>query len=414
MLKIKFLGALNEIGNSGILIESEKERILLDYGLKVKENPPKFPLKVSNVHTILVSHAHLDHIGSLPILSSKKLKIYSVKPTKEMAKIVLEDNIKVLNEEGIFIPFNKNDVEKIISKFRNVEYNKKLRRGKFEFSFLNAGHILGSAMIKIENEKLLLYTGDFKLFNTTLHNGCEKVKAEILIMETTYWNKIHPNREELEKEFVENVEETLNNGGIVLLPSLAVGRTQEIIGIFGKYDIDAEIYVEGMAAKVTEIYKKYCERIENKKYFIKGIEKVKFVRSKKERKKILKEKQKIVVCGSGMLDGGPAIYYARKICNDKNSSIFLTCYQLPDTPGRILIERKKLVTKNEIKNVECNVNYFDFSTHSDRNELIKFIEIVNPEIIFLVHGENISGFLEDLKDYNVFIPTYEKNSFIIP
>jgi putative mRNA 3-end processing factor len=414
MIKIRFLGALNEIGNSAILIEKNKEKILIDYGLKVKENPPKFPLRVDNVDYILVSHAHLDHIGSLPLFSSKKIKIYSVKPTKEIAKIVLEDNIKVVNEEGIIVPFNKFDVEKIISRFRNVEYNKIFKKGKFEFRFLNAGHILGSSMIKIENEKSILYTGDFKLFNTTLHNGCEKTKADILIMETTYWNRLHPERENLEREFIKDVEETLDAGGLVLLPSLSVGRTQEIIGIFGKYDIDAEIYVEGMAAKVTEIYKKYLNRIENKKFFEKGIEKIRIIRNKKERKKIIKEKQKIIICGSGMLDGGPAVYYSKKIFNDKNSSIFLTCFQLPNTPGRILIEKRKLIVDSIRKDVECNVKLFDFSAHSDRNELLEFIKKVDPEVIFLVHGENIFGFLEDLKDYNVFVPTYDQNTFIIP
>ena len=413
MLKIKFLGALNEIGNSALMIENGNESILIDYGLKVKEYPPKFPLKADNFQNILISHAHLDHIGSLPIFSSKKVKIYSVKPTKEIAKVVLEDNIKVLTEEGIFVPFNKYDVEKIISKFRNVEYEKKYERGSFEFYFLNAGHILGSSMIKIESEKSILYTGDFKLFPTTLHNGCKKTKAEILIMETTYWNKLHPERESLEKEFIESVEETLDSGGIVLLPSLAVGRTQEVIGILGKYDINAEIYVEGMAARITEIYKNYLEKIENSKYFEKGLKKVRIVRSRKERKRILKEKQKIVICGSGMLDGGPAVYYSEKIYKDKNSSIFLTCYQLPNTPGRILVERKKLITKNSVKNVECNVKFFDFSAHADKNELLKFIESVDPQIIFLVHGENIFGFLEELKDYNVFVPTYEENTFIV-
>ncbi|MEM0480671.1 MAG: MBL fold metallo-hydrolase [Candidatus Aenigmatarchaeota archaeon] len=414
MIKITFLGALNEIGNSGILVEIDKEKFLLDYGLKVKEVPPKFPLKVNNIQNVIVSHSHLDHIGALPILSNNKLKIYAVKGSKEIAEIALLDNLKVLNQENIFVPFDYNDTKKIISRFRNVSY-KVYEKKNVEIEFLNASHILGSAMIKISSEKSILYSGDFKLLGTTLHNGCEIPKdVDILITESTYWNTVHPEREELEKRFVEKIEEILDKGGIVLLPALAIGRTQEIIGIFGKYKINAEIYVEGMAAKITEIYKKNIERIENSKYLEKGLKNVKVIRSRKERKKILEKKQNIVIAGSGMLEGGPAVYYAKKVYNDKNSAIFLTCFQVPNTAGRTLLETKRLIVDGINKKVDAEVEFFDFSAHSDRNELLKFVEKINPEIIFLVHGENLEGFLKDLENYNAFVPNYKKNVFIIP
>ncbi|MEM5827989.1 MAG: MBL fold metallo-hydrolase [Candidatus Aenigmatarchaeota archaeon] len=423
MIKIKFLGALNEIGNSGILIETEKEKIILDYGLKVFENPPKPPLKVNSVDYVILSHSHLDHSGSLPLLLNNRPKIYALRPTKEITKILLKDNLKVLKRKGIITYFNENDIEKIISRFRNLTYEKVLDKKTFSFKLIDAGHILGASMIEmIVGEKRIVYTGDYKLKETNLTFGASlpEKDPDILITESTYWYRVLPDRNKLEKEFVNDIKEVLDKDGTVLLPSLAVGRAQEILSILAKYNFhkQVEIYVDGMIIEVNKIYSQFENYLNDRKNFIKAIKEVKKVKRRAQRKEIIKRKgPKIIIAGSGMLEGGPADYYARYVVEDENSAIFLTCYQVEKTVGRTLLETGRLITKDGFnKKVKCKYKLFEFSAHADREEILEFIEKVNPKVVFLVHGENLENFEKELKERNInaIVPTYENNTYILP
>ncbi|MEM5820385.1 MAG: MBL fold metallo-hydrolase [Candidatus Aenigmatarchaeota archaeon] len=423
MIKIKFLGALNEIGNSGILIESNSEKILLDYGLKVFENPPKTPLKVENVNYILLSHSHLDHSGYITYFSKNKTKIYALRASKEITSILLRDNLKVLRKKKINFPFDENDISKIISKFRNVSYEKVFEKKSFSFKFIDAGHILGASMIELEiNNKRILYTGDFKLRKTNLTFGCNfpEKNPDILIIEGTYWYKNLPERDKLEKEFINDIREVLDKDGTILLPSLAVGRSQEILTILGKYNIhkEVDIYLDGMVIEISKIYQKFENYLNEKKYFLEALKNSKKVKRKAQRKEIIMKKDpKIIICGSGMLEGGPAEYYVKKIYNNENDAIFLTCYQLEKTTGRILLETGKLITKDGFnKKVKSKYKLYEFSAHADRSELFEFIEKVNPNIVFIVHGENLEKFEKELNERGIqaIVPTYENNLFILP
>lgn len=423
MIRIKFLGALNEIGNSGVMVETEKERIVLDYGLKVFENPPQPPLRVDNVDYILLSHSHLDHSGYLTYFSKSASKIFSLRASKEIANVILRDNIKVLKRKGIPISFTENDVNKTISKFRNVTYEKTFEKKSFDFKFIDAGHILGAAMIELSiDNKRILYTGDFKTKPTTLTFGCSEPEKnpDILIIETTYWKRNLPERNMLEKEFINEIRETLDKDGIVLLPSLAVGRAQEVLAILGKYNLhkDVEIYIDGMVIEICKIYQKFENYLNNRKDFLKVLETAKKVRRKAKRKEIIMKKEpKIIICGSGMLEGGPANYYIRKIYNRENCAIFLTCYQVEKTVGRLLIETGRLITKDGLnKKVKCKYKLFEFSSHADRSEILDFINKTNPKVIFLVHGEKIEDFEKELNEmgFNAIMPTYESNLFSLP
>lgn len=422
MIKLKFLGAVNEIGNSGILIEDEKVNIILDYGLKVFENPPKPPQKVNNAKYIFLSHSHLDHSGYLTYFSRNKVKIYSTETTKIITNIILKDNIKVLKKRGIFFPFDENDVNNIISKFRNVKYEKILERDDFYFRLLDAGHILGASMIEIDlNGKKILYTGDFKLKKTNLTFGCNILpkSPDILIIESTYWYKNLPEREHLEKEFIDEIKEIIDRDGTVLLPTLAVGRSQEILAILGKYKIykETEIYVDGMVTEISNIYRNFERYLNERKNFIKAYENAKKIKTVSQRKKVAsKNESKIIMCGSGMLEGGPAVYYAKKIYNKENAAIFFSCYQIENTVGRTLLETGKLITKDGLnKKVNCRYKLYEFSSHADRSEIIEFIERINPDIVFLVHGENLNNFEKELKNLGIeaISPTYENNTFLI-
>jgi len=422
MIKIKFLGALNEIGNSGILVESENERIVLDYGLKVFENPPKSPLKVNSMDYVILSHSHLDHSGSLPLLSQFKPKVYALRPTKEIVRVLLKDNLKVLRNRGIPTNYDENDIEKIISRFRNLTYEKKVEKRDFSFKLLDAGHILGASIIDLEvNGKRIVYTGDFKLKETNLTFGASipEKNPDILIMESTYWYRVLPDRDRLEKEFVQDVKEILDEDGIVLLPSLTVGRAQEILTILSKYNLHREypIYIDGMTIEISSIYLKFENYLKERKKYLEAIKAVKRVRRKAQRKEIIKnDEPKIIVSGSGMLEGGPANYYVTQLVDNENSAVFLTCYQVSGTVGRTLLETGRLITNGMNKKAKFKYKLFEFSAHADRNELLEFIEKVEPKIVFLVHGENIENFEKELKERGIeaVMPTYENNLYILP
>jgi Cft2 family RNA processing exonuclease len=189
-MKLEFLGAMGSVGASGISIEDGSNKIVLDYGTKVREVPPKFPLPVERPKAILLSHSHLDHCGAVPLLVKKySTPIYALDVTKDLTELLLEDSIKVSREEGVELPFNDFDVKQTIKNFVLVDYNKPFKIGNFQITYFDAGHIPGSAMIFVESKETnVLYTGDFNDINTRLLEKCEDdlPKVKNLIIESTY------------------------------------------------------------------------------------------------------------------------------------------------------------------------------------------------------------------------------------
>ncbi|MEM0351139.1 MAG: MBL fold metallo-hydrolase, partial [Archaeoglobaceae archaeon] len=205
MSTIKFLGGCGEVGRSAVAVDS----IILDYGIK-PSSPPEFPMDFSP-KAILVSHAHLDHLGFVPSLMDYDPKIYLTPPSVDIGRLLLYDSINVMQPP----PFSKKEIRQFESNCVIVDYNEKFKVDKFEVEFLNAGHVPGSAMICLENDLRILYSGDLKLEDTRLLEGAQKdlPEADILIIESTYYSVEHPDRKELEKKFVESVIETLENKG---------------------------------------------------------------------------------------------------------------------------------------------------------------------------------------------------------
>jgi len=420
-MQLSFLGAMNSVTPSGILVDTGKTRFVLDYGADVEHMPPKPPMAVDNVDYVLLSHGHLDHCGSLPILIKKNgCPIISNNCTKELTELLLLDSVKInMMEAGDIeeakLPFDKQDVKLTIKKFVDLKYRKHLSFKNIEVVYHDAGHIPGSAMISMKaGGKTLLYDGNFNTLDTRLLKGCDEDLPEIdyLITESTYAQREHPDRKTTEKGLVQLVNETISNDSVALISTFAIGRAQEILLILDSYGIDYPLYMDGMARQATTIINKHRNLLKDSKSLDKALEKVEYVAGDRMREKIVK-KPCAIITTSGMLSGGTVVPYIQKLHNDRNSSLMLTGFQVPNTPGHKLLQTGRFVHENIDVEVKMFVKRFDFSAHSGKKELFSFIKDVNPEKVFCVHGDDTKGFAEELKQkgFDAVAPTKDDRIF---
>ncbi|PIN98944.1 MAG: MBL fold metallo-hydrolase [Candidatus Diapherotrites archaeon CG10_big_fil_rev_8_21_14_0_10_31_34] len=403
MVKLKALGAAREVGRSSFLLDVG-EKILFDRGIKLGHDETEYPMLVkTNLDAIVISHAHLDHSGNLPELFTKSNSfVYMTMPTLDLSKILWFDSLKIAKFEGITPEFSPLEIKKAEKYTFALPYRKKVFLSEnTSLELFDAGHILGSSMVKVESEKKsVVYSGDYKMQSTRLFNGLDKRigKADVLITESTYGDRNHSDRKELEKEFAEEVQETINRGGHAMIPAFAVGRSQELIDILFEHKVDAEIFFDGMGQKVARTTLEYPELLKNPKSLGKALHLVNWV-SKGKRKPVL-DKPSIIVTSAGMLEGGPIMWYLKKLYQDKNSKIFLTGYQVEGTNGRKLLEKGIVDIDGERLKVENQVKMFDFSAHASQDELIDLAKIVNPELVVCVHGDEkvINVFQKRLKN----------------
>jgi putative mRNA 3-end processing factor len=398
-MKIEFLGAMGCVGASGVLVEENNDKIVLDYGIKPREIPPKFPLLVEKPKAVLLSHSHLDHCGSVPLLVKKySTPIYSLDVTRDLTELLLEDSIKVSMEEGVELPFNEFDIKQTIKNFVFVDYNKPFKIGNFQVTYFDAGHIPGSAMIFVESKKTnVLYTGDFNDINTRLLEKCEDdlPKVKNLIIESTYADREHPDRKREEKELVKMIEETISDNHPAIVAAFAVGRAQEILLILAKHGVSYPIFMDGMAKKATTIINKYKKYLREPEDFEEALRLVTYVKGKM-RRRLVKEAACIITT-SGMLTGGPVVKYIEKLHKKERASLILTGWQIEGTPGRTLLETGRFIYENFDLEVKMRVKRFDFSAHAGRKGLFEFVKRINPEKVFCVHGDHTEEFAEELK-----------------
>jgi putative mRNA 3-end processing factor len=398
-MKIEFLGAMGCVGASGVLVEENNDKIVLDYGVKPREIPPKFPLPVEKPKAVLLSHSHLDHCGSTPLLVKKySTPIFALDVTRDLTELLLEDSIKVSREEGLELPFNEFDIKQTIKNFVFVDYNKPFKIGNFQVTYFDAGHIPGSAMIFVESEKTnLLYTGDFNDINTRLLEKCEEnlPKVKNLIIESTYADREHPDRKREEKELVKMIEETISDNQPAIVAAFAVGRAQEILLILAKHGVSYPIFMDGMAKKATTIINKYKKYLREPEDLEEALKLVTYVKERM-RRRLVKEAVCIITT-SGMLTGGPVVKYVEKLHKKERASLILTGWQIEGTPGRTLLETGRFIYENFDLEVKMRVKRFDFSAHAGRKGLFEFVKKLNPEKVFCVHGDHTEEFAEELK-----------------
>ncbi len=400
------LGAGREVGKSAIMLESGK-KLIMDYGMKINDpadmeiKQPSYPIE-RDADAAIISHAHLDHCGGLPALfRKKKLPAFMTDVSLELTSMLIRDSIKIARRHKYTMPFGKHELKRMVESTKFVNYREKFIAAGFSCELYDAGHIPGSSGIMLRKDgKNIFYTGDIQTLESNLLNRCMLPnKADILIMETTYGFKNHPDRQKEIEKFKESIEECIANGTQALVPVFAVGRSQEMIMLLEEYaDM---IALDGMAKLACEIVSDYSAKIRDAKRFRRVLDKVSIIKDKDERQHAMK-KFPIIVATSGMLTGGPTVHYLRHIKDNPDNKVVFSGFLIPGTPGRKLIETRTFDNGEEKYKVKCMVEQFDLSAHTDRKGLLEIIDVLQPETVVAVHGDNCEAFAKDIeKEFDI-------------
>ena len=417
--RIVFLGAGREVGRSSFLLQTKESNILLDCGLGAGNysedrypilNIPEFDIQ--NLDAVIISHAHLDHVGFIPYLFRIGWRgpVYLTEPTRDVAALVLLDYLKVSNKQSKNPIFTTKEIKLFLKHSITLNYSEVTDiTGDIKISFHNANHIIGSSMvhINIEGKHNILYTGDYKFNKIPLLERPNTIyqRLETLIIESTYggFNDKHPSREETEALFIHDIKETIEKGGKVLIPVLAVGRGQDVLltllnAIENKLLPEVNIYLEGIVWETSMIHTAYPEflskeireKIESGKN---PFERENVIRaSKKEREQIVTSSEpSIIIATSGMMQGGPILDYFSYAAEDEKNLLAFVSYQAQGTLGRTILDGQREIVLNDRKiNIKMKVNKYEgFSGHADHFESISFIKYLRPKPkqVIVVHGE---------------------------
>lgn len=404
MVSLDCLGASGEVGRSAFMLHTDK-KILLDYGVKIFDETgrPKFPTEDIRPDLAIITHAHLDHSGFVPALyKHSKIRWFATPPTEEICEILWKDSMKIMGKE---LPYQLDHFKRALSHWSPITNGQTQTFGKTKITPHDAGHIAGASMIAAEYEdKKIVYTGDFKTGDTQLHKGAKPIKdVDLLIMESTYANREHPDRNEAEQQINREIRETVEDGGTVLFPAFSLGRTQELIAMIRRYNQDVPIFLDGMGRTITNLYLKYGKYVRDIHFFKKAVSSVRFIEDMGDRKEAARTPG-VIVTSAGMMMGGPILNYLFNVNN--RSKVIFTGYNVEGTNGWTLLN-KGFITKDEQQlTVDLPVEYMDLSAHAGRSELLGFIREANPEKIVLVHGDKPEEFAEELKaaGYNAVAP----------
>lgn len=439
-MQIQFCGAAKGVTGSCHLITTANHKVLLDCGLfqgnKAQEalNYEPFPFNPEEIEYVILSHAHIDHCGRLPLLVKKGFtgKIYCTDATADLLDVMLKDSGYIQEKEaewknrkaersgrGRVEPlYTYNDAVESLEYVVPVLYDQLIELNEaMKVVFNDAGHILGSAIVELWVEEegtvsKLVFSGDLGVMDRPiLRNPTLIKKADYLIMETTYGNRLHPENSTSVKSLIEIVMKTAKRGGTVVIPSFAVGRTQELIFEFNRfYEEHSEykdalenltVYVDSpMATTATEVFRKNAQVFddETKAYILRGdnpldFKNLKFTRSSDDSRALnFNTEPKVIISASGMCEAGRIRHHLKHNLWNPKSSIVFVGYQAEGTLGRMLVEGIKSVTLfgEEIQvNAEIH-NLEGFSGHADMNGLISWLGGFQkePNHIFLVHGED--------------------------
>jgi len=395
-IKIKFLGGCGEIGKSAILVD---DKIILDYGLQTAGDDP-FPL-MSDCDYLLISHGHLDHCGSAPLLRKTK-NVFTTAPTADFTRLLLDDSIRLNNKKSGKNRhiYSTDDVDLLMSKLKTVCYNDEFKIDDYSCTFLDAGHIVGSSSILIKKDISLFYSSDTNSIDTKLIRGSNGFPgADVGIIESTYFGEDHTPRKELEDRFIKSIKETMEDGGSVIIPCFAINRTQEILSILGEHNISP--YLDGMGIIATNIILNHPSFIKNSSLLKMSFNNASLV-NRKIRKRIFDEPS-IIVTTAGMANGGPVLNYLKKIYKDPKSKLMFTGYQVEGTNGRMILEKGLVKLNRNLVKIEATVEQYDFSSHSGDKELksmVKRMADKGVNLFFTVHGEKekSEAFAEYIKE----------------
>jgi putative mRNA 3-end processing factor len=385
--QLGFLGGTREVGRIAISVKTQKTQVLLDYGVMLNHQPG-FPMHLppKEVDAIILSHSHLDHSGAIPIYYIQGQKtLYANKLAMELNQPLIADFIHL---SSYYLPFEYLELRSMMKNSKHVDFGKTETTGDINFQLHNAGHIPGSAQILLEAEgKRILYTGDFNTIDTRLLGGAimDYGDLDAVIIESTYADEDHPERQELERSLVEECTEIAEKGGTVLIPAFGVGRSQEIACILAAHHFEHSITLDGMALEVSRTMMNYRQFLRDPKEFMDAMHTANWIEGWRDRRKAVKTPG-VIISPAGMLKGGPAVFYISKIGKKAHNAVFLVSYQIPNTPGRQLMDRGVCTIDGKVRKVKATVKHFDFSSHCGAKELKETVEKLSGKKVYVVHG----------------------------
>lgn len=435
-LKIGFYGGVGSVTGANFMLFGDAPgdpKFLIDCGLiqgsriSEKGNWEEFGYDPSEVQALFITHAHLDHVGRIPRLFKKGFhgKIYSTPPTKEIAELILEDSLHIMEREAKEQKkenlFSKADLKQAMESWETVPYHKEFELSGMKINFKDAGHILGSTMVEFSrNGKTVVFTGDLGNSPAPLLRDTESIRgADYLVMESVYGDRNHEDRS-MRKDKLENViENTMRRGGNLVIPAFSIERTQELL-----YEIESlieqsripivPVFIDSpLAIKVTRVYKKY------QNYFNKSVlgkesggdgifhfPQLQMTEKTEDSKAILgKDYRKIIMAGSGMSNGGRILHHEKNYLPSKKNTLLLVGYQAAGSLGRQLQDGAKLVRiMGQDVPVEAEVvNLRGYSAHRDSDGLLSFVREAEDTLqrVYVAMGEpKASLFLvQRIRDY---------------
>ena len=438
-MKIKFCGAAAGVTGSCHLLSTENHKILLDCGQfqggKAQDalNEEPFPFDPAEIECVVLSHAHIDHCGRLPLLVKRGFRgaIYCTDATADLLGVMLKDSGFIHEKEAEWQSrkneragrkpveplYTVKDSEETLKYVRPVMYDQLFEiNDEMKVVFNDAGHILGSAIIELwtaedDNVYKTVFSGDLGVLDRPILRDPTIIKkADYVIMESTYGNRLHPENATSIEQLLDIVIKTTRRGGTVVIPSFAVGRTQELIYEFNRFYLERPeykdelekltVYIDSpMATSATEVFRRNAQVFdeETKAYILKGdnpldFPNLRFTRSTAESQALnMDRKPKIIISASGMCEAGRIRHHLKHNLWDPKSSVIFVGYQAEGTLGRMLTEgQKDVVLFGEAVHVNAEIyNLEGFSGHADKEGLLGWLSgfKVKPKQLFLVHGE---------------------------
>ena len=388
---IRVLGGGGEVGRLSVLVRPKgmREGVIVDAGVNFDDEdrpvfaatyPPRY------VKGIVLSHAHLDHIGTAPMYYiSEEPKAYATRPTASMAKLMLEDFLKL---NGYYSPYEHQEVKRLLDSIEIVRFGQRVDIDGIEAEFYSAGHIPGSLFTVLNVDGVRIgVTGDINTVETKLMKPAQLDaigRLDVLVTEATYGASLHPPRERAEERLVAIIEEVLDRKGTVLIPAFSIARGQEIMMILAARGFGVPVYVDGMIRQVTEVFLENPEHINNPGLLRRAYEEFHIVRGWRDRHRAWR-RPGIIVASAGMLKGGPSLYYLKRLGGNPRNAVVLVSFQAPGSVGRRLVEEGLMPSSEEP--LRARLEWLDFSSHADRKGLLEIVKRTKPRTVLVVHSE---------------------------
>lgn len=423
-MKLHFLGGAQAVTGSNFLLEANGKKILIDCGLRQgigfcdEINCDPFPFKPEEIDAVFVTHAHIDHTGRLPKLIKKgyKNKVYSTEPTRDISELLLLDSEHImkretdrLNQEELY---NTENVISLMRQWEGIPYHKTISVGDVHVTAYDAGHILGSAFYKVEAEgKKIVFSGDLGNYPAPIIRSTEFIEGvDYVVIESTYGGRIHEPIETRKIKFEQIIEETISKKGVLMIPSFAMERTQDIL-----YQLNdliennkvprIPVYLDSpLAIKLTAMYRKYDSNFNDEaRALINSGDKIfnfpglhTTLQTEQSKEINYAPNPKIIIAGSGMMQGGRMIHHARRYMPDHNSTMLFIGYQATGSLGRKILDGSKSGKPFSVKifdediPVNCKIVAIGgYSAHADQPRLIEWLRHTKDSLkkIYTCMGE---------------------------